>query len=186
MKFYKDYVDDYSDDLVEKLNIEYSKSLASRESQVAFLERNEYYNEKQLFLLNQKLILCNNALKRLSQLDNKSFLQEAIEKTENNCVAIASCCGKNNDWDCLYYSSACPEQNSCRPNKRHCRSDNDFCCDDFNICCGDYCDKEWEVVNQLLLLLTIKNLPISHLILFDMLKCRTSILQKIHSMYIRN
>lgn len=174
MKFYRDYIEDYGDDLVKKLNEEYEKSPKHVENTVATLERNEYYNEKQLRLLHEKITLCNEALKTLVKFDNKSFLHEAIEKTENNSVSIASCFRRSCDWDCLYYSSACPDQNSCRP---------DPCCD-FNSCCNDYCSKEWDVINKILLLLAIKNLPISHLILFDMLKCRTSILQKVYSTYI--
>lgn len=183
MKFYRDYVEDYSEELVEKLNTEYSKAIVTQENQVASLERNDYYNEKQLCLLNQKLSLCNNALKKLSKLDNSVFLQDAIVKTENNSVSISNCFRHSCDWDCLYYSTACPDQNSCR-SKQPCFTDRGFCCDDFNSCCRDYCDKEWEVINKILLLLTIKNLPISHLILFDMLKCRTNILQKVYSTYI--
>lgn len=165
MKFYRDFVEDYSDEIVQKMNSEYSKLSSMDNCRVGVCERNEFFNKKQLNILYEKLSRCEQSLKSLMSIDKgNDFLKDALMSTQNNTVSIATCCDPC-EPDCLYYSRGCL---------------------DIRRCCEDYCNCEWDVINKILFLLTIKNLPISHLILFDMLRCRTSILQKVYSTYYSN
>lgn len=181
MKFYRDFVDEFSDELVKQLNTGY-ESLRKEEDTIRVLERNEYYNTKQLGTLYQKLENCNILLSKIAAYKDKTFLHEAIKTTQNNSVAISGCFHGSCDWDCLYYSTASPDQNSCCPQNKSC-PDCGFGDWSFDECCREYCNCEWDVINKILFLLAIKNLPISHMVLFDMLKCRTNILQKVYNTY---
>lgn len=159
MKMYEDFVEKYPSNVVEMLRKGYAQTTNPSVCRIQTLERNNYYIQKQFVELLSLLNACENLL---NDLDESEFVRgkaSVLNTTRENKVVIEKCCNNPCNLDTFYYATGRP---SCSP-----------------PCRRSYCECEWRVINKLLFLMTIKNLPIDQLILFDLLKCRMCVLQEV-------
>ena len=157
MKGYEDLIEKYPDSIIQKLRQGYENENKNENvSRIQNIERNNYFIQKQLVELLGLINTCENIL---SLIDEKALKEKSkvLAITHENKVEIEQCCNNPCNLDTFYYSTGRP------------------CFDP----CMRYCDCEWQIINKILFLMTIKNMPISQLLLFDLLRCRINVLQKV-------
>lgn len=157
MDKYEDLIEKYPDSIIQKLRQGYEKeNKPVSMSRIQNIERNNYFIQKQLVELLGLIKKCEDIL---SLIDEKTLKEKTqiLTVTHENKVVIERCCNNPCNLDTFYYSTGRP------------------CTDP----CMRYCDCEWQIINKILFLMTIKNMPISQLLLFDLLRCRINVLQKV-------
>ena len=157
MDKYEDLIEKYPDSIIQKLRSGYEcENKNTGISRIQYIERNNYFIQKQLVELLGLIKTCENIL---ASMDGKSLKEKSkvLRVTHENKVEIERCCNNPCNLDTFYYATGRPCFDSCMR----------------------YCDCEWQIINKILFLMTIKNMPISQLLLFDLLRCRINVLQKV-------
>lgn len=155
---YKDIVEKYPENIVHLLSRGYAQKLNETRdlTRIQTQERNGYYIQKQFVDLLGLLKTAESMLEQIDVVNKASILAMARE----NKVTIERCCNDPCNLDTFYYSTG---RHSCHtPCNRQ-----------------TYCECEWNIINRLLTLMTIKNLPLDQLMLFELLRCRMCILQSV-------
>ncbi len=123
-------------------------------TRIQSVERNNYFIQKQLVELLGLLHMSESMLGQIDVADKSKLL----DMTRDNRVTIERCCNSPCNLDTFYYSTGRP-----------------------NCGCGRerYCECEWQILHKLMFLMTIKNVPLDQWVLFELLRCRMCILEKV-------
>lgn len=154
---YKDVVEKYPENIVELLRHGYAKANnEQRLSRIQSVERNNYFIQKQFVELLGLLRSVESMLEHIDVSDKSKL----VAMTHENRVTIERCCNNPCNLDTFYYATGRPNcESNCDRNR--------------------YCDCEWQILNKLLLLMTIKNIPLDQWVLFELLRCRMCILESV-------
>lgn len=154
---YRDIVEKYPENIVELLRHGYEKTNNERHlTRIQSVERNNYFIQKQFVELLGLLQSAESMLENIDVRDKTKLVAMAHE----NRVTIERCCNDPCNLDTFYYATGRPNCGS------HCGRDK-------------YCECEWQILNKLLLLMTIKNIPLDQWVLFELLRCRMCILESV-------
>lgn len=136
----------------------YAEKSAERRdlTRIQSVERNNYFIQKQFVELLGLIRTAESILEHIEVSDKSRLLEMSHECR----VTIERCCNDPCNLDTFYYSTGRP----CGGNG-----------------CGqkEYCECEWQIINKLLLLMTIKNVPLDQWVIFELLKCRMCVLERV-------
>lgn len=145
-----------SGEIIEKMNIEYSKS-------DCFCEISEARQIAEIDEIYELLKRCEAFLNWLEGKDqaNASIIDEKLKNTRNDIASALSCgCRRGLDYR--------------------------YCCDgNFNKNCCDYCKCEMELIDKIIKILTLKNSIVDKECMIKLLKSRMDVLQFVFSKYSR-
>lgn len=145
-----------TNDMVEKMNIEYSAQKSA-----VFCEVSELRQLAEVDEIYELLLRCEAFFKWLENKDisNSEFVAKLISATQNDKVNALSCGGRRG----LDYR---------------------YCCDnDFNKNCCNYCKCEMELIDKIIKILTLKNSIVDKQCMIKLLKSRMDILQLVFNKY---
>lgn len=154
-----------SAEIMSKMAKELDKSINIESTQVEICEMTELRQKAELEELFRLLSMCESFFKWIE--GDKDQLKEMIDTTKSDIVTIEGCCNRYG----LDYRYACEE---------------DFHpCKDFDKDCKKYCKCEFEILDKIIKLLSLKNSIIDKQCMFRLMKNRMDIFRTFFDRYCR-